>query len=81
MSGASTIGDNQCEVVAVSILLGQSCGVAGCFSWLLLLLAVELPTSSFLALSRVFINYLLTSNKSLLLNLARIDSDICNQNF
>ena len=45
MSGPRIIGDNQGEVVAVGILLGQSCGVVGCFFWLLLLLALQQPTS------------------------------------
>lgn len=52
MSGPSITGDNQGEVVAVGILLGQSCGVVGCFFWLLLLLAVPQPTSSSPVLSQ-----------------------------
>lgn len=51
VSGPSIISDNKGEVVAVDFLLGQFSGVVGCFSWLLLLLAVPQSTSSFLALS------------------------------
>lgn len=43
MSGPRITGDSQGEAVAVGILLGQSCGVVGCFFWLLLLLAVQNP--------------------------------------